>query len=235
MIGFNVHWGLACIVRLQTYQGLLPFGTSLVGLSGYKHIKVYYPLALRLLDCQATNISRFTTLWCLAWIGLSGYKHTKVYYPLGLGLDWVVRLQTYQGLLPFGAWLGLDCQATNISRFTTLWRLAWVGLSGYKHFKVYYPLAPGLGWVVKLQTYQGLLPFGTWLVGLSGYKHISLGSINVLYYLQLWIFTSSHYKVLPDMVQRGNADSKLLNSSDKELKLFYKQYCKLRNKNYLNH
>ena len=174
MIGFNVHWGLACIVRLQTYQGLLPFGTSLVGLSGYKHIKVYYPLALRLLDCQATNISRFTTLWCLAWIGLSGYKHTKVYYPLGLGLDWVVRLQTYQGLLPFGAWLGLGCQATNISRFTTLWHLAC--------------------WIVRLQTYQGLLPFGAWLglgcqatnisrfttlwrlawVGLSSYKNIKV-------------------------------------------------------------
>ena len=183
---FTTLWHFTCwIVRLQTYQGLLPFGTSLVGLSGYKHIKVYYPLVpgldwvVRLqtyqgllpfgarlgLGCQATNISRFTTLWCLAWIGLSGYKHIKVYYPLALGL--------------------LDCQATNISRFTTLWRLAWVGLSGYKHFKVYYPLAPGLGWVVKLQKYQGLLPFGTWLVGLSGYKHISLGSINVLYYLQL--------------------------------------------------
>ena len=124
---FTTLWHFACwIVRLQTYQGLLPFGAWLG------------------LGCQATNIPRFTTLWGQAWIGLSGYKHIKVYYPLVLGLDWIVRLQTYQGLLPFGAWLGLGCQATNISRFTTLWRLAWVGLSSYKNIKVYYPLALGL-------------------------------------------------------------------------------------------
>ncbi len=32
------------------------------------------------------------------------------------------------------------------------------------------------------------------------------------------------------MVQREHADSQLLNNSDKDIKLFYKQYCKLRKK-----
>jgi len=87
------------------------------------------------LGCQAKNISRFTTFWRLIWIGLSAYKHIKVYYPLALGLldcqvtnisrfstlwrlaCWIGRLQTYQGLLPFGAW---GCQATNISPLAAL-------------------------------------------------------------------------------------------------------------------
>ena len=180
MIGFNFYWGLACwivrlhtyqgllpfgawlgldcqatkisrfttlwclpcwIVRLHTYKGLLPFGAWLVGLSGYTHIKVYYPLALGLLGCQATYISRFTNLWSLAC--------------------WIVRIQTYQGLIPFGTWLGLGCQATNISRFTTLWCFAcWI-----VRLQTYQGLLPfgawlGLDWVVRLKTYQGLLPFG---------------------------------------------------------------------------
>ena len=126
-----------------------------------------------------------------AWLVLSGYKHIKVYYPLVPGLDWVVRLQTYQGLLPFGARLGLGCQATNISRFTTLWCLAWIGLSGYKHIKVYYPLAPGLGWVVRLQTFQGLLPFGAWL-GL-GCQATKISRFTTLWHLACWIVRLQTY------------------------------------------
>ena len=77
--------------------------------------RVQCPLVLGLLDCQATNISRFTTLWRLAWIGLSGYKHIKVYYPLVLGLDWVVRLQTF---LPWQHYCTILFTIVNLHWFT---------------------------------------------------------------------------------------------------------------------
>ena len=91
---------------------------------------------------------------------------------------WIIRLQTYQG---FNTLWGLACWIIRLQTyqgFNTLWGLAcWIiRLQTYQGFNTLWSLAC---WIIRLQTYQGFNTLWNLVwVGLSGCKHISLGSIN---------------------------------------------------------